>query len=334
MSSGPISYLGVDGGGTKTALCVISSDGRRLAEHEAPSCYYLGSTDAGGVGLVRDVLSSGVAQVCTAADIDPADLGGAFFGLPAYGEVSADVPALDALPAEILGHRRYSCGNDMVCGWAGSLALAAGINVVSGTGSICYGENGHDRVRVGGWGELIGDEGSAYWLGLRGLQTWSQMADGRVAVGPLYRLLGDRLGLQSPLDLIGLVHEDWQRDRGTIASLAPLVVAAAESGDRVAETLVEAAVTELIRLVHVAAGRLDFGTGAVVPVSCSGGVFRSALIRTVFADQLTRPGPPHGAGFELRRPRFSPVIGAALYAAREAGQPLGPPALARLERSS
>ncbi len=56
------------------------------------------------------------------------------------------------------------CGNDMVCGWAGSLACADGINVVAGTGSICYGEYQGRSARCGGWGELFSDEGSAYWI--------------------------------------------------------------------------------------------------------------------------------------------------------------------------
>lgn len=182
MSTEPVSFLGVDGGGTKTALCVITSDGRLSAWREAASSYYLGAGQGSGPELVAEVLAAAVPDVCAAAGVRPEDLGGAFFGLPAYGEASADLARLDAAPAAVLGHSRYRCDNDMVCGWAGSLALEAGVNVVSGTGSISYGEHGDLRVRVGGWGELVGDEGSAYWLGLRGLQAWSQMTDGREPV--------------------------------------------------------------------------------------------------------------------------------------------------------
>ena len=321
-------YLGVDGGGTKTALCVVSADGRLLAQREAPSSYYLGAGQGSGTDLVRDVLGAAVPAVCAAAGVEPARLAGAFFGLPAYGEASADLTELDRLPAQILGHQRYRCDNDMVCGWAGSLALSAGVNVVSGTGSISYGERAGQRVRVGGWGELFGDEGSAYWLGIRGLQAWTQMSDGRVPSGPLHAVLGARLGLAAPLDLVSLVHEGWQGDRGTIASLAPLVVRAADAGDQVAARILEDAASELVRLVRVTAERLGFGADEVVPVSCSGGVFRSATVGRLFADQLAVAGRT-----ALRSPRFSPVVGAALYAAREAGSPLDRSALVRLEES-
>ncbi|HEY0238007.1 MAG TPA: BadF/BadG/BcrA/BcrD ATPase family protein [Friedmanniella sp.] len=320
-------YLGVDGGGTKTALCVVSADGRLLAERAAPSCYYLGAGQDSGPELVREVLGVAVPAVCAAAGIDAASLAGAFFGLPAYGEASADLAELDAVPASFLGHHRYSCDNDMVCGWAGSLALADGVNVVSGTGSMSYGEHGGRRVRVGGWGELVGDEGSAYWLGVRGLQAWTRMADGREPVGALHGLLAERLQLGAPLDLVSLVHETWGGDRLTIAALAPLVVEAAERGDPVAQRVVDDAVCELVALVRAAVVQLQLQE-TVVRVSCSGGVFRSATIRSAFAGRLADAGR-----FELRAPRFSPVVGAAIYAAREAGTPLGPEALARLDAS-
>ena len=327
MSRAPAAFLGVDGGGTKTALCVVSADGRLLAEREAPSTYYLGAGQGSGPELVRRVLAAAVPAVCAAAGVAAASLAGAFFGLPAYGEASGDLAELDAIPASFLGHDRYRCDNDMVCGWAGSLALASGVNVVSGTGSISYGEHAGRRVRVGGWGELFGDEGSAYWLGIRGLQAWTRMTDGRAPVGALRGLLAERLQLGAPLDLVSLVHEGWQGDRQTIAALAPLVVQAADEGDSVAREVVADAVTELVSLVRTAADRLELGD-TVVPVSCSGGVFRSATVRRAFAERLAGSGR-----FELRPARFSPVVGAALYAAREAGAPLGLEALARLDES-
>jgi N-acetylglucosamine kinase-like BadF-type ATPase len=328
VSAAPGVFLGVDGGGTKTALCLVSSDGRLLAQRDAPSCYYLGAGQGSGPGLVRQVLAAAVPAVCADAGIGVPAIEGAFFGLPAYGEASADLPELDAIPAEVLGHHRYRCDNDMVCGWAGSLALAAGVNVVSGTGSMSYGEHGGLTARVGGWGELFGDEGSAYWLGIRGLRAWTQMTDGREPVGALHRLLGERLALDDPLDLVSLVHEQWRGDRRTIAALAPLVVLAAEHGDPTAGRIVDEAVAELVRLVLVAAERLRFPPGEEVPVAGSGGVFRSATIRSAFADRLEAVGP-----YALQPSRFSPAVGAALYAARLVGAELSPDALVRLDAS-
>ena len=99
-------FLGVDGGGTKTALCLVTDDGRVAATVQAPSCYYLGKRE--GVALVERVLRDGVAAVCRLAGIAPAEIAYGFVALPSYGEVSADIPALDAAPRAVLGHDRYA----------------------------------------------------------------------------------------------------------------------------------------------------------------------------------------------------------------------------------
>ncbi len=84
----------------------------------------------------------------------------AFVGLPSYGEDSATTATMDAMPASLLDVSRYRCGNDMMCSWAGSLACQDGISVIAGTGSVAYGQYAGREARAGGWGELIGDEGS------------------------------------------------------------------------------------------------------------------------------------------------------------------------------
>src|ERR1044071_1894442 len=136
--------------------------------------------------------------------------------IPGYGEASADIERLDAVPALVLGHDRYSCNNDMVCGWAGSLACEDGINVISGTGSMTYGERQGVGHRVGGWGELFGDEGSAYWVATQGLNAFSRMSDGRLTRGPLYELIRQRLQITSDLDAVSLVIEQWGGNRGSV----------------------------------------------------------------------------------------------------------------------
>lgn len=316
-------FLGVDGGGTKTALCLVTADGEVVATLQAPSCYYLGSGQ--GTELVGRVLRGAVADVCRLAGVTPAEITYGFFALPSYGEVSADVPALDAAPSTALGHDRYACGNDMVAGWAGSLGAVDGINVVSGTGSICYGERAGRHVRVGGWGELFGDEGSGHWIGLHGLQAFSQMSDGRLAPGPLLEAMREHLSLADDLDVLAVTMVEWRGDRRRIAALSRIVGEAAERGDEHARAILVAAAAELVSLVETARRRLGFADEDV-PVSHSGGVFSSPVVRDEFARLLAETDP----GFTLLEPMVSPVVGAALYAARLAGTPLSSQSLARL----
>jgi N-acetylglucosamine kinase-like BadF-type ATPase len=307
-------YLGVDGGGTKTALCLLREDGRVAARARAPSCYYFTE----GIDLVSRVLRQGIDEVCEMASITLADIRYAFFGLPTYGEVSADVSALDAAPGGILGHGRYACNNDMVCGWAGSLGGIDGINVISGTGSLTYGERAGTGIRVGGWGELFGDEGSAYWIAIKGLNAYSRMSDGRLPVGPLHETLRTHLALEADLDLVDVVLNRWRGGRSEIAALSRVVAGAAEEGDECAARILSEAADELAGLVDTTRRRLDFGPDQEVPVSYSGGVFNARPVVEGFEAALKHLHD----GYELREPLYSPVVGAAIYAAKLAGEPL------------
>jgi N-acetylglucosamine kinase-like BadF-type ATPase len=282
------------------------------------------------VGLVSRVLAEAVPAVSAAAGIDPSGITFAFLGLPAYGEVSADLARLDAAPRAALGHPRYRCDNDMVCGWAGSLGLADGINVISGTGSMTYGQRAGRAARVGGWGELFGDEGSGYWIGIRGLQAFSQMSDGRLPAGPLLDILRRQLGLSADLDAVDLVLNRWRGSRREIAALSRPVVEAVRCGDRVAAEILADAAAQLVVLVETTRRRLGFGRDETVPVSYSGGVFAAPEIRHGFQQQLLAAR----GGFDLREPAYPPVLGAALYAARLAGSPFGGTALDRLRRAA
>jgi N-acetylglucosamine kinase-like BadF-type ATPase len=323
-------FLGVDGGGTKTAFCLIDREGTIRARALGEGAYYFADNATGGIDHVVRVLEQGIGAVTKAAGIEPADIGHAFLGLPGYGEVPGDVAALDAAPGRVLGHRRYTSDNDMICGWAGSLGAVDGINVISGTGSMAYGERQGRGVRTGGWSELFSDEGSAYWIAARALNVFTRMSDGRMPEGPLAGLLRRHLALVSDLEVIDVVLNRWQGHRSEIASLTPLVVEAADSGDTEASAVLTEAGRELALLVNSARCSLGFSGHETVLVSYSGGVFRSPRVLDAFTTALQ----DSTARYELRQPLFEPVVGAALYAAKLAGTPLGTEALASLRSSS
>jgi N-acetylglucosamine kinase-like BadF-type ATPase len=324
-------YLGVDGGGSKRAFALVDTAGHVLARATAPTSYYFNSSThpatptREGFDVVERVLSQGVTDVCGQAGIEPSDIDAAFFGIPGYGEASADVAQLDAVPGRVLGHDRYSCDNDMVCGWAGSLGGEDGINVISGTGSMTYGERNGTGHRVGGWGELFGDEGSAYWVATQGLNVFSRMSDGRLARGPLYELLKRRLDVAADLDVVSLVIEKWAGNRSSIAALATTVCQAAHDDD-VAAGILSAAVAELVTLVETTRTLLGFTDRETVPVSYSGGMFSDEGFLALFVAALD--GLP--AKYDLQRPLLDPAVGAALYAAKRSGHPLSSSSLHQL----
>jgi N-acetylglucosamine kinase-like BadF-type ATPase len=151
------------------------------------------------------------------------------------------------------------------------------------------------------------------------------MSDGRAPRGPLYELMRQRLALTDDLDLCAHVYVTLASDRARIAQLCPLVFEAAASGDERAAGILKDAADELALLVETTRTRLAFAPGETVDVSCSGGVFDGAPLLADFSASLRARG-----SYRLREPAFSPVIGAALYAAKRYGQPLSEEALSRL----
>ncbi|MGQ3053714.1 MAG: N-acetylglucosamine kinase, partial [Roseateles sp.] len=216
-------FLGIDGGGTKTAFVLVDGDGRLLARHEATTSYYLQI----GFDALRALLHDGVQLALRQAGVRASDVGHAFAGLPAHGEDSALLTAFDSLLQDVVP--RSTVGNDMVCSWAGSLAGADGISLVAGTGSIAYGEWMGRGARCGGWGEVFGDEGSAHWLAREVLALFSRMADCRAEPGPLLGLVREHFELKHDLDLCAEINGSAARSE--LAQVARLATAAAHAGD-------------------------------------------------------------------------------------------------------
>lgn len=314
-------FLGVDGGGSKTEFCLIDGAGAVAATLTAAGCSYL----AVGFGGLGSILERGVREVCARATVAIGAIDYAFFGLPSYGESTRDRPRLDAAPSSVLPRANYRCDNDMVCGWAGSLGAQDGINVVAGTGAIAYGEYAGRKARCGGWGELFGDEGSAYWIATEGLACFARMSDGRLPKGPLHAQVREHLRLDGDLDLVDVVLSQWRGERAKIASLSHVVMDAADAGDTHAQAIVSRAADELALMVAATCQSLEVPAAEPIPVSYSGGLFGSGprFLRE-FQRALTAARPAH----DLRAPLFSPALGAALYAARLHGTPIdmAPPA--------
>lgn len=317
-------FLGVDGGGSKTRFLLIDETGRVRAAHATGTAYYLEI----GLEALEVLLTRGIQTTLEQGGVTAAELGFAYLGLPAYGEDRGLLPELDAAPAVALPHGRYRCGNDMVCGWAGALAGADGINIVAGTGSIAYGEYAGRSARAGGWGELFSDEGSAYWLAREGLRLFSRMSDGRTPRGPLYERLRSHFALQDDLDLCATVYGKSVAQRSQLARLSKLVAEAAAAGDEAARALFAAAVAELADIVDAVRLQLRVPPEEQLSVSYSGGLFRlhDLLLRPLEAALAQRPHR-----YRFLPARLPPEAGAALQAARLSGAPLSAQSLAALE---
>ncbi len=318
-------FLGVDGGGSKTRFLLIDEQGKVLASHLEGPAYYL---EIGLEGLA-DMLTRGIRRTLAAGRVPEEQLTYAFLGLPAYGEDRAVVAQLDAAPAGGLPHRRYRCDNDMVCGWAGALAGEDGINIVAGTGSIAYGEFRGRSARCGGWGELFSDEGSAYWLAREGLRLFSRMSDGRTPRGPLYEAVRRHFALEYDLDLCAAIYGKSAAQRSEFAQLSKVVAEAAGAGDAEALGLFKQAAVEMADMLDAVRVQLQVPGGTPVPVSYSGGMFQlgDRLLKPL-AEELAQRSPD----YRFIEARLPPHVGAAVHAAKLSGHALSEASLHSLRQ--
>lgn len=185
-----------------------------------------------------------------------------------------------------------------------------GIALISGTGSLAFGRNCQGvSARAGGWGPLLGDEGSAYRLVVSALQAVAQQLDGRGPTTALTAGLLDDLQVKQPLELPRQVAS---RDRAQLAGLASRVMQTAAADDAVAQSLVIRAADELAGLVACLMRRLGWGESEF-PLALSGGLLSNHPQFVLLLQQSLQRQQATPANLELVD---DPVQGALLLACR------------------
>ena len=246
MTAGVV--LGLDIGGSKTQA-LRAEDGIIVQEAIAGSAN-VASVGSGEAGRQLDV----ILERLGAKDIRAVCAGAAGVDTPA-GEAQ-----LRDLLAERLPNTRIRVVHDS------QLILAAagvvdGIAVISGTGSVAWGRRGGQHARAGGWGYLLGDEGSGYWVAREAVRRTLARLDRGEPADRLGQQLAADCGLQSTEQLLD--HFYAQPNRRYWAGRARVVFELANSGDPVSTQIVESAAAALTELAVAVAGRLD-STGPVV----------------------------------------------------------------------
>ena len=295
-------YIGIDGGGTKTAVCAASVDNSQLRYSKTSGA----SWREHGVWKVAQNLKESVVDLI---GNEYSLIGGIAMGLPCHGESAEGDSALERALREVFAGIPLYFANDVEVGWAGSMALAPGINIVAGTGAIAFGKDIHGKIaRSGGWSEFFGDEGSCYWMGRKVMELFSKQSDGRIPRDELYEIVRRELRLKDDISFIDLIHTEYVGYRKQVASLQFLAEKAALAGSSSAKALYDEAVSELLLLVTSIRNQLDF-TEKPWLVSYSGGLFKAAeLVLPKFQSEIEK------AGGVLSAPLFGPVEGAVLLA--------------------
>ena len=297
--------LGVDGGATKTLAAVLDLESRSVhVAHAGPS-----NEDAVGAKAAVEALLS-------AADsaLERAGIGGE--------QLAAAVLAVAGTSTEsIAGHVRsartdaWIVVNDVVGAWATATGGGPGVAVISGTGSNVFGVGPDGRAwRAGGWGHLLGDEGSGYWLGVQSLKA--ALSD-RESSGPATALSVAAMEFfsQSSVEAAANLVYSKPLTKGEIAAFATETAKLADSGDEVARELYEHGARLLGE--QIAAVIRETGLdGAEFPVGLIGSAFKAGQ---VFVEPLTRSIHACAPGARVERVEMAPVGGSLILAARACG---------------
>jgi len=167
-----------------------------------------------------------------------------------------------------------SVNSDAVAALAsGTRGRLHGAVVISGTGMICLGYNSQGTSRrAGGWGPMLGDEGSGYAIGLHVLRAVACADDGRGPATLLTERLLSSLSLQRAEQLIPWAYREEDRSWQKFAALAPLATQCAGAGDKVAQSILDFAAAQLLHTISPVVDGLNLAEGGEeFPLVLAGG---------------------------------------------------------------
>lgn len=264
-------YIGIDGGGTKTAVVIGRNDGVCLGSLEKSGC----SHKSIGVDGVVNIISDCISEITNNIGISADNCAGCCIGLPCFGEApEADTEITEKLKTRF-PNIPFLIVNDVVVGWAGSLECGEGVHLVAGTGAISYGRTNDGReARANGWSELFGDEGSCYWIGKEAMSLFSRQADGRKPKGSLYEIVKKELDFKNDIEFIDIAEKNYFPNRDKVASFQLFAQKAALTGDNEAKKLYLQAAQHLADSAFAIIKNLGW-ENKNVPVSYNGGLFKT-----------------------------------------------------------
>jgi N-acetylglucosamine kinase-like BadF-type ATPase len=304
MAGGARYVLGVDGGATKTLAAVLDLERRVIHLGQAgPS-----NEDAVGARLAVKAVLDATDQALARAGIAQEELTTAVLAV-----AGTDTDSIDRHLSE-LRPGRWIVVNDVVGAWATATGARPGVGAISGTGSNVFGVGSDGRSwRAGGWGHLLGDEGSGYWLGAESIKAALRDRDGS---GPPTALTDASLRFFGSPSIEALAASVYTTPmtKGELAAFAVETSRLASDGDTIARQLYAHAAAELARQIHTVITRT--GLQGTFPVGLIGSAYRAG---PVFIEPLTTAIHELAPGADVFTVQMAPVGGSLLLAARACG---------------
>lgn len=309
-------YAGFDGGGTRTTCVLCDSDGSVLGVGSGGRSNYHNTGLRNALASLKRAFGGALAQSGIAESRRGLAACYGLAGLDSPEDVAIVKEGIRSMALGLGGRRRDLVVNDWRTAVAGAFIDAPGVTLIAGTGCVAAAQRalGRTVVRVGGWGHIVDDRGSAYDIGRDALYAAMRDYDGRGPKTKLLRLIMRRLEVSEPQGIIARVYPGHMTV-SEIASLSALVSEAADQGDAAALEILKEKGRILGELVVASASKLEmlderFG------VSLNGGVFRAGepLLEPLMG--TIRASAPLA---EVVEPRLPPACGAVVLLLRRAG---------------
>lgn len=300
---------GLDGGGTKLDCCLVSDDGTLLGAGRGGPV----NRNFAPEERIRHSFAEALEAARSAAGVSADMVAWTVVGSPTPSPL-ADSLIRSAFPQT----RVLRVGEgDLVLAAAGF--VCRGVAVIAGTGSLALAKDpAGGRASVGGWGTLLGDDGSAYDIAVMALRAVARARDGRLPPTGLTEAVCAWARIEDARELPSVIYGSEAPDRTEIAGLAVRVAELASRGDRVARDILRAAGLALAEQAWVAGDRVGFRPDEFVPVYASGGILATCdLVLADLSDALKALAP----AWRVARPLVSPAVGAAALALEAAGVP-------------
>ncbi len=311
MSDEPTYFLGVDGGASKTVALVTDETGESLGDGLAGPSNHLRV----GIETAARNIERAVNKALVAADVTSREIVWAYCGIAGADHPAHRQEVIDSLSI-FFPRGNFTVDNDARIALTGAIGYGGGVVVIAGTGSVAFGRNeaGEER-RAGGWGPIVGDEGSGFGIARAALGAIVRAYDGRGPQTRMTEMLRDGWNLK-PEDIPRFVYAPATHT-DDIARFGKLAIEAAEGGDAVAREILDDGGRELGACVVAVAKRLGM-LATAFPVSYTGGAFNAgALLLDPMRDVILAAAPKA----TIAPPAKTPVQGAAMMAMRAAREP-------------
>ncbi|MDY6877233.1 MAG: BadF/BadG/BcrA/BcrD ATPase family protein [Chloroflexota bacterium] len=265
--------LGIDGGGTKTQAVILNDVGKICGAGIGGISNY----DDVGVVTARANIGHAVDAARRAAGLDAAPFDAAFLGLAGVASATdREIVREIARDLQLAPEPFVGVDHDIRIALAGGLSGRPGIVQIAGTGSSCYGRNdAGDNCRSGGWGPLISDEGSGYWLGVQAMRAATRASDGRSQPTALLAAVLAQLELAHIDDIMRHIYVKGM-SRVEVAALGLLTIEAARAGDQIALEIIQCGSQAMADCILAVARHLGFTQDSRgCELALVGGVFQA-----------------------------------------------------------